>query len=178
MRLRHDERSRAEPAGGRVRQSFPGWLELLLAAAWLVVVGGPPLALLGFREQRLAEISAPESQADWDAFRADMRGQAHGSGPVQRKVPRSAEPPERVWLRDHVPLAITAWITLVGVLGAVLAALVIGVARGPQRPRHEAAAATAETPRRSPPEDGPRGSGHDEEHHDGYGQHAQERRHD
>lgn len=102
----------------------------IVAVACLVTaLVAPPLALVRWRDARLAELSRPEVQANWDAFRAEMRAQSDRSGPVQRKVPKSAEPPELVWLRDYLALAVTAWVLFVGVLGSVLLALVLGVAR-------------------------------------------------
>jgi hypothetical protein len=101
----------------------------LVITLWLAAVAAPPVALVAWRDRRLAEVASPEAQAEWDAFRADMRRQSGRDGPVQRKVPRSAEPPELVWLRDYLFLAIAAWITLVGVLGGFLAAMALGLAR-------------------------------------------------
>ncbi|MFM8734110.1 MAG: hypothetical protein ACKOC8_02805 [Pirellulales bacterium] len=135
-------------------------LTAAVVAAWLTLVAGPPAALLAWRGQRLATLTGPEAQAEWDAFRADMRRQSGRDGPVQRKVPKSAEPPELVWLRDHVPLAVVAWLTLGGVLGGFLAVLVLGVARD-----------------RSAAEDQPTGQGDDEEQHQRDAQHTDERRH-
>jgi hypothetical protein len=70
-------------------------------------------------------------QADWEGFREDMRAQSGRSGPVQHKVPRSAEPPELVWLRDYPALAVIAWVTFAGVLGGFLALVVAGIVRSP-----------------------------------------------
>lgn len=105
------------------------------------VMAGPPWLFMQWREQRLAELARPEAQADWDAFRDRMRQESGRAGPVQRKVPKSVEPPERVWLRDYWRLAITAWVLFVGLLAAFLAVLVRGAARsaaqdGPRRDRH------------------------------------------
>jgi hypothetical protein len=105
------------------------------------VMAGPPWLFMQWREQRLAELARPEAQADWDAFRERMRQESGRAGPVQRKVPKSVEPPERVWLRDYWRLAITAWVLFVGLLAAFLAVLVRGAARsaaqdGPRRDRH------------------------------------------
>jgi hypothetical protein len=50
---------------------------------------------------------------------------------VQHKVPRSAEPPELVWLRDYPALAVIAWVTFAGVLGGFLALVVAGIVRSP-----------------------------------------------
>ncbi len=108
-------------------------LTAVVVAAWLATVCGPPAAFLAWRQQRLLVVGSPEAQAGWDAFRADMRQQSGRDGPVQRKVPKSSEPPELVWLRDYALLAVIAWVALVGVLGGFLAVLVIGVARGAPR---------------------------------------------
>lgn len=109
--------------------------------ALAALMAGPPWLFMQWREQRLAELARPEAQADWDAFRERMRRESGRTGPVQRKVPRSIEPPERVWLRDYWRLAITAWMVFVGLLAAFLAVLFRGAARsaaqdGPRRDRH------------------------------------------
>ena len=136
-------------------------LSAVILAAWLAAVCGPPAALLAWRQQRLVVVGSPEAQADWDAFRADMRRQSGRDGPVQRKVPKSSEPPELVWLRDYVNLAVIAWVALVGVLGGFLAALVIGIARGSPAPRSAA-------------QDQPPGQSDDEKQHHRDAQHTHE----
>ncbi len=87
------------------------------AAVWLALLVGPPAYLLRSRTAWLAALERPEAQAQWDEFREAMRGQTGRQGPVQRKVPKSVEPPLRVWLRDYAWLAIAAWIALAGTLG-------------------------------------------------------------
>lgn len=134
-------------------------LLVALLSAWLIVVLGPPCLFYAWRGRRLAELATPDAQLEWEAFREDMRRQSDGSGPVKRKVPKSPEPPELVWLRDHALLAVIAWMTLAGVLGGVLAALVLGVA---------GSAAEQEPP----------GDRHHEKHHDREDEHAGERKHD
>lgn len=99
---------------------------LLLLGLWGLALVGPPVALARWRTGRLAELTAPGVQADWDTFRDDMRKESGRTGPVQRKVPRSAEPPELVWLRDYFPLAVTAWVILAGVLGGFLVFVAAG----------------------------------------------------
>lgn len=104
---------------------------MLLLASWLVLMVIPPAVLLQMRSRWLEALDRPDVQADWDAFRRDMRAQsgrdAPPPGPVQRKEPRSAEPPVKVWLRDHVGLAITAWMLFGTVLFGFLAAVVVGL---------------------------------------------------
>lgn len=139
-----------------------------VAIVWLAVVLGPPLALLDWRERRLPAVGSAEYQAGWDEFRDDMRRQSGREGPVQRKIRKSVEPPELVWLRDYLLLAIAAWITLVGLLGGFLAAIALGVAR---------AASTAGLAAASPAEDGAARGRHDQKQHERDSQHADERRH-
>jgi hypothetical protein len=110
-------------ARGRSRR-FVG----LVVALWLAAVVLPPLGLAGWRTARLAELKGPGVQADWDTFRDAMREQSGRTGPVQRKVPKSAEPPELVWLRDYFWLAVAAWVILGGTLGGFFALVVLGVA--------------------------------------------------
>jgi len=130
----------------------------IVLAGWLAAVVVPPACLYAWRERRLAEVSTPEARRQWEAFREDVRRQADAPGPVKRKVPKSVEPPELVWLRDYALLAATAWVVLAGVLGGVLAAMVIGVTRSAaeQRPSRDR---------------------DHEEQHDGDGEHADERKH-
>jgi hypothetical protein len=121
---------------------------IAVLAAWLAVVAVPPAALSVWRAKRLAELSEPGVQAEWDAFREAMLKESGREGPVQRKVPKSLEPPELVWLRDYFSLAVIAWVTLMGVLGGFVAALVMGVTSGPRT------ATGRGSPDRSPPPPG------------------------
>jgi len=101
-----------------------------VVATWLAALVVPPVMLLRSRADWLEQLDRPEAQTDWDAFRHDMRQQSDRDGPVQRKVPKSAEPPARVWLRDYFRLAVVAWVLFVGVLGGFFSLLVAGVLRG------------------------------------------------
>ena len=121
-----------------LRSSPPRRLSRLLVGAftifWLALVAVPPVVFMGWRDARLGAISTAPAQADWDRFRADMQAQAGERGPVRRKVPRSAEPPERIWLRDYPLVVVAAWVIFVGLLGAVIGFML----RGAVRPRTDA----------------------------------------
>jgi len=101
-----------------------------MVAAWLTALILPPVLLLRTRANWLAQLDHPEAQSNWETFRSDMRRQSGRDGPVQRKVPKSVEPPARVWLRDYFRLAVVAWVLFVGVLGGFFCLLVVGVLRG------------------------------------------------
>lgn len=130
---------------------------VLLAAGWLAGVAIPPVLLLRARSAWLEQLDRPETQQHWDEFRDAMRQQTGRTGPVQRKVPKSAEPPLRVWLRDFVWLAIAAWVVLGGVLGFFAAMLARGVLLA---------------------QDEPRRGGHDEKQNQSDAENAQKRKHD
>ncbi|MFM7137097.1 MAG: hypothetical protein ACKO1M_08515 [Planctomycetota bacterium] len=136
----------ANPTGTRSRR-----LKLFVLLAWLVTLAAPPVLLARWRATRLTELADPAVQANWTAFRDAMRSQTDRSGPVQRKVPKSAEPPELVWLRDYFWLAVAAWLVLGGVLGGFLALFVLGVASGPRGPSAPAPAAPSGRPRETGP---------------------------
>ncbi|MGI9177744.1 MAG: hypothetical protein ACR2IT_07800 [Pirellulales bacterium] len=150
-------------------------LTLAVVVTWFAAVCGPPAALLVWRDQWLAEVAGPDAQADWDAFRADMQRQSGRDGPVQRKVPKSVEPPERVWLRDYVHLAVIAWITLVGVLGGFVAALAVGVAQ-PSAVGGRSTADTSAT-EKSTAENQPARDRDHKKQHERDAQHTDERKH-
>jgi hypothetical protein len=101
-----------------------------MVAVWLTALILPPVLLLRTRANWLAQLDHPEAQSNWETFRSDMRRQSGRDGPVQRKVPKSVEPPARVWLRDYFRLAVVAWVLFVGVLGGFFCLLVVGVLRG------------------------------------------------
>ena len=101
-----------------------------VVVVWLAALILPPVLLSQTRTDWLAQLDLPEAQSNWDTFRRDMRQQSGRDGPVQRKVPKSAEPPARVWLRDYFRLAVVAWVLFVGVLGGFFCLLVAGVLSG------------------------------------------------
>ena len=122
------------------------WVAGLFALAWGAVMIVPPLILGANRDAWRAPLEAPGAQEDWEDFRRAMRAESGAEGPVGpvlRKVPKSVEPPIRVWLRDYLPLAIIAWGVLGGTLGGFLGIMIVGASGGPDPtgrpapPRHE-----------------------------------------
>jgi uncharacterized membrane protein YedE/YeeE len=95
------------------------------------------------RERLLVWQSSPAAQQHWDRFRAAMKVESTGEGPVKRKVPKSAEPPLKVWLRDYFGLAIGAWVVFGSVVFLVTAVLArgawAGISQSGPRARSEAA---------------------------------------
>ena len=133
----------AGPGGAHSQRRW--WIAGLFLLLWGGMMVVPPVVLVANRDGWLATLEAPEAQADWEDFRRAMRAESGAEGPVgpvQRKVPKSAEPPIRVWLRDYLSLAIVAWVVLGGTLGGFLGMMVVGASRGPDRITHRRAGET------------------------------------
>jgi len=137
---------------------------VVAGAAWLALLVGPPAYLLWHRTEWLASLEQPKAQARWDEFREAMRGQTGRAGPVQRKVPKSAEPPLRVWLRDYAWLAIAAWVVLGGTLGLFTGLFALGATAAGGGPASAA-------------ENQPCRGGDHEKQHDRDAENAEQRRH-
>ena len=108
---------------------------ILFVVGWTAALVVPPLVLLRSRAAWLETLERPEAQEQWDEFRDAMKQQSGREGPVQRKVPKSVEPPLRVWLRDYIWLAIAAWLVLGGTLGVFTGTLVLGGSFAEDQPR-------------------------------------------
>ena len=156
----------------RERSRFAGIAVAVALACWLAAVVVPPVLLARVRGPWLADLEHPERQVEWDTFRSDMRRQSGRDGPVQRKVPRSPEPPARVWLRDHFALAVAAWTLFAGVLGGVFCLFAVGtlIGRGSAADRTPPAGSLAED------ESGRQDDGDEQRERDG--ENAEKREHD
>jgi hypothetical protein len=58
------------------------------------------------RDWASKNFSGPTAQLQWDEWVEAARRQSEGNGPVQRRVPKSKEPPVLVLLRDHFPVCV------------------------------------------------------------------------
>ncbi len=80
-----------------------------LSRWWIVgyaaLLGLILVAMFRARDRAITQLSTPESLAQWQAWREDVRKQ-QAAGPVQRRVPKSAEPPALVLMRDHFAVSL------------------------------------------------------------------------
>ena len=96
-----------------MRISLATWCWLLAYLAILtLVVGG----VFYGRAQALAVYGSPDAQSEWDAWREDAKKMSEGPGPVKRRVPKSAEPPALVLMRDHFAVCLAGSVLLTSVL--------------------------------------------------------------
>jgi hypothetical protein len=101
------------------------WLALLLAML-AAVAGG----MFHVRDSVLQSAGA-ESQQNWEAWREAVKEGQGDEGPVQRRVPKSGEPPALVLLRDHFAVCLTIALVLSSVLFGTFVLFVRGVMNSP-----------------------------------------------
>ena len=100
-----------------------GWLFAYVAMLIVIVIG-----LGKYRETALSTYSSKQADAQWQQWReaAEEMGRV---GPVQRRKPKSAEPPPLVLMRDHY----AACLGISLLLSSCLFGTLMIVARGAMR---------------------------------------------
>src|SRR5262245_36654228 len=94
-----------------------GYVVLLSAILW---------SLYYVRWWALAEMAKPDSVGQWQTWREDERQQAEHPGPVQRRVPKSVEPPALVLMRDYFGISLAGAVLFSSLLYWIIAWLVTG----------------------------------------------------
>jgi hypothetical protein len=105
----------------------------LWAACYVVLIGTIVWSLFYARRSALAESGDATIVRDWQVFREDIKQQqAEHPGPVERRVPKSLEPPALVLMRDYFGVSLGGAVVFTSVLYWVIAWLVMGaMATGP-----------------------------------------------
>jgi hypothetical protein len=120
MRLNFVEATRTFP---RTVSRWVWWS----AVCYLIVVTSVIWGLLAARHWALADLATPKSTAEWEAWRADVRAQQDRASPVSRAVPKSAEPPGLVLMRDYFGTSLVGGIIFSSVLYWICAGLLHGM---------------------------------------------------
>jgi hypothetical protein len=81
------------------------------------------------RQWAISQLSTPKSVSDWQAWRDDVERQQEQPGPVQRRVPKSAEPPALVMMRDHFGVSLIGIVLFGSMLYWVFAWFVMGMTK-------------------------------------------------
>ncbi|MAV36653.1 MAG: hypothetical protein CMJ59_14500 [Planctomycetaceae bacterium] len=109
---------------------------LLWATAYGIFLAIIVGALFWVRDNVSRQFQTAEAQAAWNRWRQEAARQAQGEGPVQRRVPKSAQPPIAVLMSQHFPVCVTAAITLGSALFGTFMFLIRGVWRDSSRIGH------------------------------------------
>lgn len=118
------------------------WFALYVALL-AAVVGGLSYA----RSRVMTSYGTDQAQEEWDTWREDAKLQAEGKGPVLRRVPKSAEPPALVLMRDFFAVCMVIAVALSSVLFGTLVFFIRGtlsssstfVDRSPPEPKSDGA---------------------------------------
>lgn len=94
-----------------------GYAILLAAVVWSLFVA---------RQSALAYLSTETSQNNWQTWRNDVEQQQVNPAPVQRRVPKSVEPPELVLMRDYFGVSLTGAVLFSSVLYWIMAWFITG----------------------------------------------------
>jgi hypothetical protein len=120
--------------------NYRGWL-WLWGAGYVVLVVAVVWWIFSARRWAEAELTKPESTAAWETWRADVIADQHRPAPVQRRVPKSTEPPALVLMRDYFAVSLGGAVFFSSLLYWVIAWFVTGIFSAPQdAPRQDAAA--------------------------------------
>ena len=91
------------------------WWGISYAALAVAVAG----AMFWVRQRVVTQSATPESIADWQSWRDDVSRQQENPGPVQRRVPKSDEPPALVLMRDYFGVSLVGAVFFTSLLYAV-----------------------------------------------------------
>ena len=94
-----------------------------------VLVVAVVAAMFKTRDWAFTQLATPQSVADWQEWREDVRQEQVQPGPVQRRVPKSSEPPALVMMRDHFTVSLFAALLFSTLLYWVLAWFVMGITK-------------------------------------------------
>ena len=84
-------------------------------------------SLFAARDWAQTQLTTPESTAAWEAWREDVRAEQDQPTPVQRRVPKSAEPPALVLTRDYFGVSLGGAVLFSSLLYWVIAWFVTGI---------------------------------------------------
>jgi len=98
-----------------------GYVLLLAVVVW---------ALAAAKNWALTEAASAESVREWQAWREDVAKQQTQQLPVQRRVPKSVEPPALVLMRDYFAVCFVGAIVFSSLLYWVIAWFITGILAG------------------------------------------------
>jgi len=105
------------------------WLFLVIAG-YVGLIGVVLWLLATARHWALAELATPESIRQWEEWRDDVRQQEQQPGPVRHRVPKSAEPPALVLMRDYFGVSLVGAVLFTTLLYWLIAWFVRGILSG------------------------------------------------
>jgi hypothetical protein len=100
---------------------------LACVVGYVVLVAAVVAGMFGARQAALSQLSSSESLTNWQAWREDVRQQHAGDKGVERRVPKSDEPPALVLMRDRFAVMLIGALVFSSVLYWIIAWFVTGI---------------------------------------------------
>lgn len=101
------------------------------SVCYLMLLGAIVGSLFFARKWALAEMATPDSVGNWQAWRDDVEQQSEHPGPVQRRVPKSVEPPALVLMRDYFGISLGGAVLFSSLLYWIIVWFAIGAMAPP-----------------------------------------------
>ncbi len=76
-------------------------LQRVWLAGYLITMAAILYGMISLRNMQLDQNNSATTQADWQQWRNEAARQSTGKGPVQRRVPKTLDPPIMVLFSDH-----------------------------------------------------------------------------
>ncbi|MBM4003200.1 MAG: hypothetical protein FJ295_07925 [Planctomycetes bacterium] len=103
--------------------------QIVAALGWLLMAAAVVVAMVVARDLTLAAYGSQAARQEWETWRKVAQEQSQGGGPVQRRVPKSVEPPALVLMRDHFAVILPTLMVLLSCVYFTLAWMFAGVVR-------------------------------------------------
>ena len=90
--------------------------DIAYALILLAALAATGWGMLRARAWAFATYEGDQSQVEWEDWREDVKKNAANPAYVQRRMPKSPEPPALVLMRDYFPICMAGALGLTGVL--------------------------------------------------------------
>jgi hypothetical protein len=111
--------------------------DFLYLAVLLTALFATGWGLVHARQWAFDVYGSQQSQTEWDDWRSDVQKQVDRPATVQRRVPKSQEPPALVLMRDYFPICFAGAIGLTAVLTGTFLWFVRGAIQSGHAPAHD-----------------------------------------
>ena len=110
-------------------------LDAIFVALYMLLMIGVVGGMLYARSSAMATFASDETQAEWEDWRSAVQHGETNMGTVQRRVPRSEEPPTLVLLRDYFVTCLVGLAVLTSLVYGSFVFLLRGVLHGAREGR-------------------------------------------
>src|SRR4051812_7018442 len=94
---------------------------------YLVMVCAVAGTMYSLRRSTVPDLSSPKAISAWQTWREDVREQQASHGPVERRIPKSDEPPALVLMRDYFGVLMAGALLFSSLLYWIMAWFVTGI---------------------------------------------------